>query len=173
MDRLRLLWIQTLNAGVFLHKLGNYWRLADKNSPLLTTFPRKLLFFRMFPSIKCQGSNLILRTAKWHDCPMVVPQAYIPYKRDQVFVTSQTLALSQTRFLSRKQQAFQGPAWEASAMLRADHPWRLIPPGTPAARVAAELSLQARTLRERYPGARMQAPHQKDAHIERRPRPLR
>ncbi len=86
---------------------------------------------------------------------------------------AKTLALSQTRFLSREQQAFQGPAWEASAMLRADHPWRLIPPGTPAAQVAAELSLRARTLRERYPGARMQAPHQKDAHIERWPRPRR
>ncbi len=34
-----------------------------------------------------------------------------------------------------------------------------------------ELSLQAHTLREQYPGTHVQAPHQKDAPIERRPRP--
>ncbi len=58
-------------------------------------------------------------------------------------------------------------------MLRADRRRRLIPRGTPKAQVAAELSVQARTLRERYPGARAQAPHQKGARIERRPRPRR
>ena len=57
-------------------------------------------------------------------------------------------------------------------MLRADHR-RLIPSGTPEAQVAAELSVRARTLRERYPGACAQAPRQKGAHIERRPRPRR
>ena len=36
--------------------------------------------------------------------------------------------------------------------------------------MAAELSVQARTLQERYPGARVQAPRQKGAHIERQPR---
>jgi hypothetical protein len=56
-------------------------------------------------------------------------------------------------------------------MLRADHRRQLIPPRTSKARVAAELSLQARTLREKYPGVRAQAPRQKDTHIERRPRP--
>ncbi len=58
-------------------------------------------------------------------------------------------------------------------MLRADHRWQLIPPKTPEARVAAELSLLARTLQEQYPGACAQAPRQKDAHIERRLRPRR
>ncbi len=53
-------------------------------------------------------------------------------------------------------------------MLRADHRRQLIPSETPKARVAAELSVQARILRERYPGARAQAPRQKGAHIERR-----
>ncbi len=72
-----------------------------------------------------------------------------------------------------EQQAFQGPAWEAGATLRADHRRWLIPPGTPEAQVAAELSLRAGTLQEQYPGARTQAPHQKDAHIERQPRPHR
>jgi hypothetical protein len=86
---------------------------------------------------------------------------------------AKTLALSQTRFLSCEQQAFQGPAWEASAMLRADHRRQLIPPGTPEARVAAELSLQACTPQERYPDARARAPHQKGAHTKRQPRPRR
>jgi hypothetical protein len=58
-------------------------------------------------------------------------------------------------------------------MLRADHRWGLIHHRTPEARVAAELSVRARTLRERYPGARARAPHQKGAHTERRPRPRR
>jgi len=39
--------------------------------------------------------------------------------------------------------------------------------------VAAELSVRAPTLRELYPGARAQAPRQKGARIERRPRPRR
>ncbi len=39
--------------------------------------------------------------------------------------------------------------------------------------VAAELSVRARTLQEQYPGARAQAPRQKGAHVERRPRPRR
>ena len=55
-------------------------------------------------------------------------------------------------------------------MLRVNHHRRLIPHRTPEARVAAELSLQACTLQEQYPGARTQAPRQKDAHTERRPR---
>jgi hypothetical protein len=57
--------------------------------------------------------------------------------------------------------------------MRADHRRQLIPRGAPEARVAAELSVRACTLRELYPGARAQAPRQKDAHIERRPRPHR
>ncbi len=69
-----------------------------------------------------------------------------------------------------QQQAPQGPAWKASTTLRADHRRRLISSGTPEARVAAELSLRARTLQERYPGACAQAPRQEGAHIERRPR---
>jgi hypothetical protein len=44
---------------------------------------------------------------------------------------------------------------------------------TPKARAAAELSLRACTLRERYPGVPAQAPHQKDAHTKRRPKPRR
>jgi hypothetical protein len=134
---------------------------VDENSPFLTTFPRKLSFFRMFPSIKSRGSYLISRTAIWHGCPVVVPQAYVRYER---------ISLKQVFFESRT-RASQGPAWKASATLRADHRRRLIPSGTPEVRVAAELSLQARTLRELYPGARAQAPRQKDAHIERWPRP--
>ncbi len=94
---------------------------------------------------------------------MVVPQAYVRYER---------LSLKQGFFESRT-RASQGPAWKASATLRADHCWQLIPRGAPEAQVAAELSVQARTLRERYPGARAQAPRQKGAHIERWPRPRR
>ena len=123
--------------------------------PLLTTIPRKLSFFRMFPLIKSRGSYLILRTAKWHGCPMVVHQVYVRYQRDKVFVTSENASsFSNKVFLSCKQQAFQGPAWEASATLRADHRRRLIPPRIPEVRVAAELSLWACTSREQYPGAR-------------------
>ncbi len=94
---------------------------------------------------------------------MVVPQAYVWYER---------LSLKQGFFESRT-RASQGPVWKASATLRADHRRRLIPRGTPKARVAAELSVRARTLRELYPGARAQAPRQKDAHIQRWPRPRR
>ncbi len=54
--------------------------------------------------------------------------------------------------------------------MRADHRRRLIPPGTPKAQVAAELSVRACTLQEQHTGARAQAPCQKEAHIERRPR---
>jgi hypothetical protein len=61
---------------------------VDKNLPFLTTFLRKLLFFRTFLSIKSQGSYLILRMAKWRGCPVVVPQAYVRYKCNQAFVTS-------------------------------------------------------------------------------------
>jgi hypothetical protein len=63
--------------------------------------------------------------------------------------------------------------WKASATLRADCCRQLIPHGTPKAQVAAELSVQARTLREQYPGARAQVPRQEGARIERRPRPHR
>ena len=114
-----------------------------------------------------------MQTVKWRTCPVVVPQAYVWYKRAQAFVTSENASSFSNRFLSRKQQAFQGPAWEASAMLRTNHRRQLIPPRTPEARVAAELSLRACTLRERYPGARARAPRQKGAHIERWPRPCR
>ncbi len=131
--------------------------------PFLTTFPRKLSFFRTSPSIKSRGNYSISRTAKWHGCPVVVPQAYVRYK---------WLSLKQGFFESRT-RASQGPAWKASATLRADHRRRLIPRGAPEARVAAELSVRARTLRALYPGARAQAPRQKDAHTERRPRPRR
>jgi hypothetical protein len=58
-------------------------------------------------------------------------------------------------------------------MLCADHHWELIPPRTPEARVAGELSLRACTLQERYPGAHGQAPGQKGAHTKRRPMPRR
>jgi hypothetical protein len=58
-------------------------------------------------------------------------------------------------------------------MLRADHRRWLIPPRSPKAQVAAELSLPAFTLWEWYPGARAQVPRQKDAHTNRRPRPRR
>ncbi len=129
--------------------------------PFLTTFTRKPLFFRTFPSIKSRGSCLISRMAKWHGCPVVVPQAYRTVQA----------ALSQTRFFESQTQAIQGPAWKASATLRADHRRRLFPRRTPEAGVAAELSVRAPTLRELYPGARAQAPRQKGAHIERRPRP--
>ncbi len=57
--------------------------------------------------------------------------------------------------------------------MRADHRRQIIPRETPEARVAAELSVRARTLRELYPGARAQVPRHKGAHIERRPRPCR
>ncbi len=61
------------------------------------------------------------------------------------------LALSQTRFFELRTQASQGPAWKASTTLRADHRRQLIPSRTPEARVVAELSVRACTLRERYP----------------------
>ena len=54
-----------------------------------------------------------------------------------------------------------------------DHCRRLIPPRTPKARLAAELSLRVCTLREQYPGAHAQAPHQKDAQTEHWLRPHR
>jgi hypothetical protein len=82
-------------------------------------------------------------------------------------------SLSNKVFVESRTRATQGPAWKASATLRADHRWRLIPSGTPEARVAAELSVRACTLRERYPGARARAPRKKGAHIQRRPRPRR
>ena len=101
-----------LHAGVYLHKLGNFWRFRGQNFAFTNYVSEKTFIFRSFPSIKSQGSYIILHTAKWHGCPVVFPQMYVWYKRDQVFVTSkETLALSQTSFLSRKQQVFQGPVW--------------------------------------------------------------
>jgi hypothetical protein len=44
-------------------------------------------------------------------------------------------------------------------------------PQDPEARVAAELSLWACTLQERYPGAPARVPCQKGTHTKRRPRP--
>jgi hypothetical protein len=58
-------------------------------------------------------------------------------------------------------------------MLCADQRRRLIPPRTPKAQVVAELSLQACTLREWYPGVPAHASRQKDAHTERWLRPRR
>ncbi len=109
-------------------------------------------------------------TAKWHGCPVVVPQAYVRYKRNQAFLTSENAnSLSNKVFLSRKpSRDLRG---QASATLRADHCRQLIPPRTPKARVAAELSLRACTLREQHPGARGRAPRQKGAHTEHQPRP--
>jgi hypothetical protein len=86
---------------------------------------------------------------------------------------AKTLALSQTRFFESQTKPSRDLRGQASTTLRADHRRQLIPPRTPEAQVAAKLSLQARTLREQYPGAEAQAPRQKDAHIERRPRPRR
>jgi hypothetical protein len=123
--------------------------------------------------IKESGSYLILRTAKWHGCPVVVPRAYVRYERIKRFLLAKMLALSLTSVFESRTQAIQGPTWKASATLLADRCWRLIPRGIPKAQVAAELSIQARTLRERYPGARAQASRQKGARIERRPRPRR
>ena len=107
---------------------------------------------------------------------MLVLHAYVLYKRNQAFVTSEeTLALSQTGFLSRvaNNKPSRDLRGQASTTLRANHRRQLIPPGTPEARVAAELSVRACTLREQYPGARAQAPRQKDAHTERRLSPCR
>ena len=138
--------------------------------PVLTTFLRKLSLFRTFPSIKSHGSYLTLRTVKWHGCPVVVPQAYVWYERIKRFLLAKMLALSQTSVFESRTRAIQGPTWKASATLLADRCRQLIPPGTPKAQVAAELSVRAHTLRERYLGARAQTPRQKGAHIERRPR---
>ncbi len=158
--------------GVYLHELGNYWRFRGQKSPFLTTFPRKLSFFRTFLLIKSRGRYLISRTAKWHGCPVVVPQAYVRYERDQAFLTSKNASsLSNKVFLSRKpSRDLRG---QASASIRAEHCRQLIPPRTPEARVAAELSLRACTLREQHPSMRARAPRQKGAHTERRPRPRR
>jgi hypothetical protein len=104
---------------------------------------------------------------------MVVPQAYVRTSAIKRLLLAKTLALSQTRLFESRTRAIQGPTWKASATLRADRRWRLIPRGTPKAQVAAELSVQAGTLRERYPGARAQASRQKGAHTEHRPRPRR
>jgi hypothetical protein len=114
-----------------------------------------------------------LRTAKWHGCPVVVPQAYVRYERIKRFLLAKTLVLSQASVFESRSRAIQGPTWKASATLLADRRRRLIPRGTPKAQVAVELSVRAHTLQERYPGARVQAPRQKVARIERRPRPRR
>jgi hypothetical protein len=137
-------------------------------------FPRKLSFFRTFPSIKSQGSYLILWTAKWHGCPVVVPQVYVRYKHNQAFVTSKNASsFSNKVFCVSKNKPSRDLHGQPSTTLRANHCRQLIPPRTPKARVAAELSLRACTLQEWYPGARGRAPHQKGAHTERRPRPCR
>jgi hypothetical protein len=105
---------------------------------------------------------------------MVVPQAYVLYKRDQAFVTSKNASsLSNKVFWDTNNKPSRDLRGQASATLCADHCWQLIPPRTPEARVAAELSLRACTLQEQYPGARAQAPRQKDAHMEHWPRPCR
>jgi hypothetical protein len=126
-------------------------------------FPRKLSFFRTFPSKQESGSYLISRTAKWHGCPVVVPQAYRTVRT----------ALAKNRVFWSRTRAIQVPTWKARATLRLDRRRRLINRGTPKAQVAAESSIQARTPQELYPGARAQAPRQKGTRIERRPRPRR
>jgi hypothetical protein len=107
-------------------------------------------------------------------CPVVVSQAYVRYERDQAFVTSKNASsLSNNVFWVANNKPSRDLHGQASAMLHTNHCWQLIPPRTPEARVAAELSLRARTLREQYPGVRAIALCQKDAHIKRRPRPRR
>jgi hypothetical protein len=105
---------------------------------------------------------------------VVAPQAYVRYERDQALVTSnETLALSQTRFFELQTRPSRDLRGQASAMLRADHRRRLIPPRTPEAEVAAELSLRVFSFQERYPGTHARAPRQKGAHTKRRPRQRR
>ncbi len=104
---------------------------------------------------------------------MVVSQVYVRTSTIKCLLLAKTLPLSQTRFFESQTRAIQGPTRKASATLRADRRWRLIPRGTPKAQVVAELSVRARTLREQYPGARARAPRQKGAHIKRQPRPRR
>ncbi len=124
-----------------------------------------------FPSIKSRGSYLISRTAKWHGCHVVVPQACVRYERDQAFLTSENASAFSNKVFESQTRPSRDLCGQASATLCANHCRQLIPPGTPKARVAAELSVRACTLQERYPGVRTRAPHQKGAHIERRPRP--
>ncbi len=77
----------------YLHDLGNYGSFTDEILPFLTMFPR-ISFFRTFLSIKESGSYLILRTAKWHGCPVLVPQAYVRYERIKHFLLAKMLALA-------------------------------------------------------------------------------
>ncbi len=91
----------------------------------------------------------------------------------QAFLSSKNASSLSNKVFESPTRAIRGPAWKASATLRADYCWRIIPRGTPKAQVAAELSVRACTLRERYPGARAQALRQKGARIKRRPRPRR
>jgi hypothetical protein len=106
-------------------------------------------------------------------CPVVVPQVYVRTSAIKRLLLAKTLALSQTRFLSREHEPSRDLRGKASATLRTDHRRQLIPPKSPEARVASESSLRACTLQKRYPGTRARAPRQKDAYIERRPRPRR
>ncbi len=114
-----------------------------------------------------------MRTAKWHGCPVVVPQACVRYKRDQAVPTSKNASSLSNKVFESRTRPSRDLRGQASATLLANHHWQLIPPRTPKQRVATEFSLRAYTLRERYPGARAQAPCQKGAHIERQPRPRR
>ncbi len=102
----------------------------DKNSPFLTTFPRKLSFFRTFQLIKSQGSYLVSRTAKWQGCPVVVSQAYIWYKRDQAFATSKNASSLSNKVFELQTRPSRDLHGQASVKLCADHRQQLIPPRT-------------------------------------------
>jgi hypothetical protein len=101
------------------------------------------------------------------------PTSVRTVRAHQAFLTSKNASSLSNKVFESRTRPIEGPTWKASTTLRADRRRRLIPCGTPKAQVAAELSVRARTLRERYPGARARAPRQKGAHIERWPRPRR
>ena len=125
----------------------------------------------MFPSIKSLESFWNLRKristvsrGSSSSVRMVLAQSSICYQQKRWLFLKQVFWVADNK-------PSRDLCGQASATLHADHCWWLIPPRTLEAWVAEELSLRACTLREQYPGACAQAPHQKDAHTKRRLRP--
>ena len=105
------------HSGFYLHTLlktafdlGNYrWFSGQEIAVTNYVSEKTFVFLGCFRQLRVKRATEI-RAREVALCLVVAPQAYIRYKRDQVFVTSKkTLALSQTSFLSCEQQAFRGP----------------------------------------------------------------
>ena len=84
---------------------------VDENLPLLTMLPRKLSFLGRFHRLRVKRATEICVSRKSTVVPWQLLTRTYGTSAIKCLLRAKMLALSQTSFLSCKQQAFQGPVW--------------------------------------------------------------